>query len=185
MNQGVSLFEKGTEGPGARIRPDGKGCESACRTTGSGGRPSGTFRDRTRRTRRDVSAPSRVAKRSSRSIASGSTAGSTNRCIPTFHGVSARAGRKPHSRPPTQRAPQTPPDRGVCWHRGMPVRPVGPSLPAKVCCSARRIKAPRRCTDALGDRSPRVGTQYAERSDRASADAHGRLPVLRTSGIGL
>ena len=45
--------------------------------------------------------------------------------------------------------------------RGMPARPVGPSLQAKVGCSSRRVKAPPTSTDALGDRSPRVGHTMA------------------------
>ena len=42
--------------------------------------------------------------------------------------------------------------------RGMLARPVGPSLRAKVGCSARAVKAPPRRPDALEDRSPRVDT---------------------------
>ena len=141
MNRLPVLFEVGTRAGSPQSGPR-KGSERACRTRGSGGHPSGTSRDRTRPIRQAASAPSPGARPNSPSTANGSTAGSTNRCTPTYRAASARAVRRLPSRHRTPRSARAPRSRGPLRVAGDGGRPVGPSRSAMVGCSARAGQGP-------------------------------------------
>ena len=74
---------------------------------------------------------------------------------------------------------ETGPLRGPVRVRGMPVRPVGPTRGrwSVASCGGSRVR--RSPPMRWGTAPPEWQTHDAERSLRASADAHGRLPVLR------